>query len=297
MSTPVEHPSQEPNPSSVVVAVQRAEALDIFPMAATRIVRIANDPRSSLDDLERAVGTDPALAAQVLKIANSGYFAASRTIGSLRDALAMIGFSHTRDLAVALSMAALGKAERPHHRLEWLHALRVGVATMRLAERVGHRAPGEMLVVGLLHDLGKLVLLSFDEEGYVGLIEAGPIDDLSRREIETYGFDHAELGAVCADRWGLPDAIVRAIRDHHHPDLTPGPHGSVPSPETAMLALGNRIAHLSQIYRGNLAEDIVGHVEADAIARGLLDALYVDSGFVSELVAQLDERVSELQLG
>lgn len=297
MSTPVEHPSQEPSPSSVMLAVQRAEALDIFPMAATRIVRIANDPRSSLDDLERAVGTDPALAAQVLKIANSGYFAASRTVASLRDALSMIGFDHTRDLAVALSMAALGKVERPHHRLEWLHALRVGVATMRLAERTGHRSPGELLVIGLLHDLGKLVLLSFDEPGYVQILEGGPMDHLSSREIDAYGFDHAELGSVCVDRWGLPDAVVGAIRHHHHPRLLHDPPGTHAPAEASILALGDRIAYLSAAHRGSLPEELVETVDADPAARPLLDALYIDSGFVAELVAQLDERVSELQLG
>ncbi len=196
--------------------LQRADGVGMFPAMAAQIEQIASDPKASAADLARAIEKDPILAARLLKLSNAPGFAARRTVTTLKDAIALLGFRTTRDLAIAMCIG--GKAERasPEARAVWKHSLRVGAANRLLARHVRRCNPSQALIAGILHDVGALVMCQLDrryarmsakfEDGSPELMEA---------EKALYGVDHAALGAGLMLKWQLPEEFVDVAAQHH----------------------------------------------------------------------------------
>ncbi len=202
-------------PQSIAEAVLAAERLEAFPRAAARILKVVENPNSSILDLERAVADDPSVSARLVKTANSPYFGMSRTIGNLRDALMMLGFRATHRLAI--TMATVGRAPGPFGPTLWMDALATGAACRAVCRAIGGRVDeDEAQLAGLLHDIGILVLLRVDPAGENRLLkEQWASGDLLAAERARYGFDHAELGAACLERWQFPVTLARAVATHH----------------------------------------------------------------------------------
>ena len=203
-------------------AVSRAENLCIFPKSALKIRTVVTSAETSFGDLERAVAIDPTLAAQVLKIANSPFFGLSRQIKDLKQALVLIGYEATRDLALALALLSLAKRDDGSTSYLWQHSLGTGLSARMLAEAGRPELAGEAFVAGLLHDLGKLVgRLLHDSDGEAAgdypLVERSTRES-TQRERDYCGFTHAELGAACLESWSLGKLTCNAIRHHHDPN-------------------------------------------------------------------------------
>lgn len=277
--------------------MDRADELGVFPAVATRVMRIADSPTSSILDLEAAVSSDPTLSGQVLKVANSGFFGLKRQVSSVQDALLILGFDSTRDLAVAVSLASLGRSAKRGRRALWQHSLRTSVVAQQVAERIPNLRARDVFVVGLMHDLGKLILLELDEERYAPLL---PLSDaeLLQGEREAFGFDHAALGAACLERWSLPDRMVHAVRGHHDvPFEGRGLGREEGALEAAAVGTANALVHVFEEVKGDQGKIEAALREARPAVRWL-DALGLSQG-VGELAAQLaevDAHVASLQL-
>ena len=200
-------------------AVSTAEKLTIFPKSAIKIRTVVSQPDSSFNDLEQAVSTDPALSAQVLKIANSPYFGVSRKVGQLRQALVLIGYEATRDLALALALLSMSKRQGGAAANLWTHCLGTAVMARLLCDACEPDLAGEAFVAGLLHDIGKPIacLVQEDDAGqeWVPRSTVSSLEDERKRQ----GFDHAELGAACLEQWNLAESTCAAIRHHHCPTI------------------------------------------------------------------------------
>ncbi len=222
-------------------ALGRAEDINLFPRSALKIRTVVTSPRTSFEDLERAVSIDPALSAQVLKVANSPYFGVSRQIRDLRQALVLIGYEATRDLALALALLTLAQQESGPSSALYDHSLSAALCARLLADKACPQLAGEAFVAGLLHDLGKLIgrLVHESADEYPWAVQS---DEASLAlEQQACGFTHAELGAACLERWNLGESTCLAIRNHHRPMADP-----VES-EAGILArvvhLANEVAH------------------------------------------------------
>jgi putative nucleotidyltransferase with HDIG domain len=199
------------------------DALPPLPQVALRVIQVAQDPRSSAADLAVAVSSDPALAARILRAANSPLFRANREITSVQEALVRLGFVQARNIAVssAITAAYAPDARNALFRIEdfWRHSLAVALKTSELA---GRRQGGDVpsaFTAGLLHDIGRLALFyadpaAVDQAVAHALAEDIPLDAL---EGDALGVTHDDVGGRLAARWGLPPATVAAIADHHRP--------------------------------------------------------------------------------
>jgi HD-like signal output (HDOD) protein len=209
----------------------RADDLGVFPPAAVRILRVVDDPRTNLVDLEKAVSLDPVLTAQVLKVANSAYFGLARTVGSLRQALFVLGFRTVRSMALSLAAMTMGATEGPWRRRVWRRSIRTCHAMRHLGTHVDWDDYSEPFAVGLLHKMGMLLLLILEEKPYVDMLErqrwGSP--ELLEAEAHFFGFDHIHLGAACLERWNLPEEVCRAVRHQEDPD-------TLSNPDTRLLA-------------------------------------------------------------
>jgi len=199
--------------------LDRVDRLGVFPAAAAEILELSRRPDATLEQLERAVEMDGALAGRILKVANSPLYARATRIGTLRRALQMLGFTGTRDIAIALALGSVGR----HHSVEgevlWRHGLSTGW-TCRVFARYARGIAGDaMFVAGLLHDLGLQILLALEPESLVELARTYGTESESylHAELHHFGFDHATLASECLRRWKLPLDAVELVEKHHLP--------------------------------------------------------------------------------
>ena len=174
---------------------------------------------TTLAGLVELVQRDAALVAKVLKVANSGYFGAPRSITDLQAAVHLVGIELL--LALALTSHLLQCLPLPGVQLDklWMHGLAVSTLARFIArdEGANHAETEVAGVAGLLHDIGGLLLLANFPADYQQLLRQSGGDELELLELEQarFGVRHPELGALLLDLWGLPDAVVGAVEMHH----------------------------------------------------------------------------------
>ena len=190
------------------------------PVILTRIIEMTDDPRTPVEKVAEVLAAEPAVAARVLKLSNSAFFGRSREIASLREAVVMLGFSTIRSLVVATAAHGLyfhsEKARNVRYQL-WDHSLATAVCCRLLAYRSRQVSPEESYISGLLHDIGKLVLLERWPDQYVHLLQTAKKEQTGTMDMEnrTFGFSHALLGAALMDCWLFPERLSQAIALHH----------------------------------------------------------------------------------
>jgi HD-like signal output (HDOD) protein len=204
--------------------VHELEDLVSFPPAAARIIELADDPESVASDLAEALSTDPALAARVLRVANSAYYSLGAPVDSIDRAVSVLGRRRVRDLVVGVS-AVYAFENCPIDgavlREFWSHSVCCGVLAAEIA-RVGRpRLTESAFCAGLLHDLGELVLRMRAPDAARRVLQdvAASNGSLTIAEAEqsVLGYSHMEVGEALAHQWRLPRSLAESLAYHHRP--------------------------------------------------------------------------------
>jgi HD-like signal output (HDOD) protein len=195
-----------------------------FPAAAARAMALTNDPRAKVEDVARAIGNDPVLAAQVLRLSRSAMFLTRGTPQTLMDAIRTVGLATVHQLLVAASTRSLHPiaADDPTGRALWHHAIATALAADELAQLAGKPRGGEAFMAGLLHDIGKLILFFSDKAAFATLKH---FDD--PREEQLFGSTHAVVGGALVFRWQLGTNLAEAIVEHHARPVASGLAGEI----------------------------------------------------------------------
>jgi len=183
------------------------------------------DPKTGAADVGHLVAQDPPLAAKVLKIANSAYYGLAQRTVSTEQACAVLGLRVLRNVvtqaAVMTRYEHLGDRGLDLDAL-WRHSQFVAQISYHLARAA--RAPlgltpEELQACGLLHDLGKVVLLESLGDEYASVLDLSRTQGLPVHVAEKrmLGFDHTDVGSLVAVQWGLPSAVADVIQHHHGP--------------------------------------------------------------------------------
>jgi len=203
--------------------LKRIQTLPPLPTSAIRVIALTKNPDTSVKELENVIGQDPALAAGMLRQANSAYYGYARRISSLQEAIVVLGFQATQGLAMAAAVAPLLKIQLVGYDIEqdglWKHSMLTAMAARTLCKRMGLPYGDIAFTAGLLHDIGKLVISIYVQEVGAYLLEKVAIAKLSYVELEekVIGFNHATVGGFLAKGWNLPEDLVAAISYHHTP--------------------------------------------------------------------------------
>jgi len=212
--------------------------------AVAEVLSLTASSTSSATDVARAIECDPALAARVLRVANSGYFALPSTISSLPHGVALLGLNLVRSLVLGAAVSQALRPPKPVPGLSfeayWHHSVAVASASRSICKTTISRDPEEAFVGGLLHDIGSLVLAYSVPDRYAQVLKEGifggrPLMTIERKIL---GVDHAEVGARVAAHWGLPDLLVQIIRHHHEPR-----NGGLHGPLSAVVHVADCVAH------------------------------------------------------
>ena len=203
--------------------VRQVRDLPALPDTVVRVMHLTDDPKSGIADVAKALVSDQALAARVLKLANSAFYGSSRRISTVSDAVVILGMRTTRNLVMAtgcqemLGHEVAGYALPPGALLR--HSLACASAAQALAKRTQYRGTEEAFVAGLLHDLGKVVMNTYLRDQFLQVLIRAASGEMTYSEAEqaVFSFDHAEAGAHLLERWNLPASLVTAVRYHHAP--------------------------------------------------------------------------------
>lgn len=204
--------------------VSSAKDLPSLPVVVAKLASLLRDEGASSADFEKVVRPDPALTANLLRVANSPYFGARRQITSVRQAITYLGVERVFELAAGSAFRKVLPSRIPGYDVEstafFAHCIAVATLAERLATASHLKLPDMTFTAGLLHDIGKLAIGTFLLERAPLLVEALADQKLTFVDAERslIGTDHNEVGTLVAEKWDLPLAVHRVVRWHHAPD-------------------------------------------------------------------------------
>jgi diguanylate cyclase (GGDEF)-like protein len=194
--------------------------LPTLPTVAMRLVEISRDPETEIRDVIEVIKSDPALAAKIVKAANSSYFGIKSEIRAIDRAVPILGTTVSTSLALSFSLndASLNRGPLAEYfRRYWKQSIVQAAAAEALALRTAPPLANEFFLCGLLQDIGRLAMLKTIPQEYRPVLEDAdantvPVVDV---EIARLGFDHVEIGAKLMEHWKLPEALVESVQRHH----------------------------------------------------------------------------------
>ncbi len=205
----------------------KIDEIPTLPAVVPKLLSLMEDDMTSGADIAAALSQDPALTSKLLKVSNSAYYGFSQKIVSLDKAVPLLGFNMVKSLALSIgvirSLPEGGKS--PHFSQEglWIHSLAVATAIQELGKKIKQGGSREHLfIVGLLHDIGKVVLDLFFRDLFHKALEMAydkGMAELHVAERRTIGFDHGDVGAMLLTRWRFPPMICDPIAVHHHEEM------------------------------------------------------------------------------
>jgi HD-like signal output (HDOD) protein len=236
-----------PQPDISVKAARIVEItgdLPPMPHIAAEVISKLSEPDSTARDIHNLMQKDQALAARVLKVANSPYYGASRSISTLRDALMFMGFDAIRSLIMTAVLKGMFSSVSLTEKLIWEHTVGAGLAAKMIGEAVRFQRKDEAYLAGLMHDVGKAALLLRSPAVMRDIIQEVYNDgaDFFEVELRTLGFTHTDVGQMIADKWRFSLDIEDAIANHHQP----GQARSAPE-LTHIVSMANSICHKLEV--------------------------------------------------
>ena len=257
--------------------VENVLQLISLPEVYLRLQQVIDDPNHTRDQVAEILAYDPSLSARVLRIANSSYYGFPREIESVASAVGIIGELDLRNLVLATSVAgSMNTLSYSGVNIDdfWLHSLRCGITARLIAKTVGGFNPETLFLAGILHDLGILVIYQHDPTLAAAISrqidEQHQLRDQAEREV--LGFDHAEVGALLLEAWGLSAELAELVGCHHQYQLAQGNKTA-----TLMLALANQMAQLGTVPDIDSEPRLAAMVEQLEISPDTFNGIIQDS--------------------
>ena len=201
------------------------DSLPQFPENVLHVQKLINDPDSDMPSIARQISMDPALTADLLKIVNSAQYMLSKKVDSISDAVKMIGIKGIKNLLYSYGTQKVLGDDTAEKKKLWEHSYRTAFYAFNLVKNFKNDSSllDDVYVGGMLHDMGKIIFSNVHPDllnrikGFCSdkNLPASTFEDLSA------GMNHAELGALIAEKWNFPDKLVAAIRFHHDPESAP----------------------------------------------------------------------------
>lgn len=228
--------------------IAQAKDLPLVSPAALRLVSLLDDADVSNTDIIQLLRQDSVLTAKMLRACNSPSFGFEEPVGSVDQAVLILGHQEVLHLVLSLTFGASMSVPMQGYAVEaqelWRHALTTAAAAEVLVSGgFGHDTESSVaFTAGLLHDFGKLVIAPFlTAEKQAAIRRLIEEEGRSRVEAEAQilGADHCATGAGLLASWRVPEGIIEAVANHHHPPLEPQPRLS------AIVHVANCMAHLA----------------------------------------------------
>lgn len=202
---------------------QQPQALPAVPKIVHELIDSFNNQDVSIDEIARKLAADPVLSARLLRLANSAYYHVSRTIGTVPESIAMLGFVTVRTLVISSGLTG-GYKSMPGLDLNqfWRYSMHAAAVSGWVAQQVRVNRD-QAFTVGLMHAIGELVMHAGMPAAMLQLDQqSSPMeDDRLALEERTFGYHFATVGSELARQWRFPLSFVEAIRQFPAPLAQP----------------------------------------------------------------------------
>jgi putative nucleotidyltransferase with HDIG domain len=231
-----------------------------LPAVIVRIGKIIDDPQGRVRDLSEVISQDPAISAKLLKVVNSAFFGLRQKVNSIQRAITMLGFRAVKQLAMTTAVISSFSEEESHsHEGFWVHCAAVATGARMYGKSI--RLPQDdceqLFSVGLLHDIGKLVIERYFPEPFKRMqaILAEKGCSVLEAEGEVLGLTHSTVGRIVLEKWGYDSAFYNVVAYHHALDVAPRFVSPTELRNAAVVALADTVAKRGKIgFSGDTAE-------------------------------------------
>jgi putative nucleotidyltransferase with HDIG domain len=257
------------------------------PQVLNKLLLVIDDPLVDIHEIANIVKQDQSFTLQLLKLANSAYFAPTN-IKTVNDAVMLLGFNTVKQLAIQAGIIQqLGiNCNKPAHMLTklWKHSVAVAVAAKAIAKFMKREDDTVFFTAGILHDVGLMLEYRFFKKEFYEIIERSQAVDcqLTDLEKELLGVDHTEISCMLLDHWQLPEELKGPIAHHHAPQAA--------RENEKMSAAILRLADVIAIQDG--LNGPYGH--ADAIAPESLRVLNINKEDLEVLVTTYQHDIRDV---
>jgi len=263
-----------------------AVKLASLPLVVSQALDALKNPNVSFSYVAEIIGKDTALSAKLLKLVNSALYGFPEPVDTISRAVTVVGANRLTNLALGVSLISIFDTipkEVLDMRSFWLHSLACGVLARLLAVNAGHPNEERCFVAGLLHDIGRLVMLKNHPSHVAQTMAMSRSEDRPLYEVERdlWSFDHAMLGGRLLASWKFPGALERAVGEHHQPGLR-NIH-----PDAALV-------HLADIMAHTLAMGQSGASLAPALSPAVWEHLNIQQSALGFAAAQAERQLDDI---
>ncbi len=211
-----------PATKNLTWVLAQVEELPTLPQVATRLLALMDAPGTSVKQLQDVIARDPALATKVLRLVNSSYYGMPSRIADIQQSVVILGFKVLRSVVLSTSVFSTfkgraGTSGKFDRTVFWHHSIGTACIYRYLATKLGEEDPETAFSIGLLHDIGKLIMDEFVPEEMTAIVTEAETRKMSFYDAErtVLATDHAQVGAWLLEKWKLPQRIVDGVRQHH----------------------------------------------------------------------------------
>lgn len=247
-------------------------SIPTIPTVLTEITAIFESPDGSAKDAAQVIEKDPAIATRALRLVNSSFYGLKNPVSNINLACSILGLQVIKNLVVqATVLQTFGTEQRDGFDADWLwdHSFKTAIACRLLAEQTAiaeNFSKEDAYTCGLIHDIGKLILLDSQNERFVEALQLSRDADipLAKAEGEVFGFNHAHVGGLLANRWKLAPTVQAAVMYHHSPATNPEDWA-----RGFLVKAANSYAHMAASGEGGWIGDVLDEDSREAL--GLSD--------------------------
>ena len=205
--------------------VRDVDSLPHIPETIMSVIRLTEEPKSTVSQIATHISTDPTLTADLLKLVNSAHYMLPKRVNNILKAVKIVGMKGLRNLLYTYGAQQVLGEKYAEMKDLWARSYKVAYYAFLLARSFKPRADilDDVYVAGILSDLGQIIVTYLHPDAMDQMSRFCREKDIPARILErfSFGLNHADIGALIARKWNFPEQLVQGIKHHHDPLVTP----------------------------------------------------------------------------
>jgi putative nucleotidyltransferase with HDIG domain len=277
--------------------IGKGQDLPSLPEIYLRVSQQLEDETSTVQQIGDTVQHDPAITTRVLKMVNSAYYGLPNQVASVAQAVSLLGRERLKHILIgSVLRGVFSGQDDPAFSMQefWQHSIKTAIIARQIAGQVGEiREPETMFTAGLLHDIGKLLLINKFPERMLAAEEhmiQKRVDILSA-ELAQIGVTHTAVGEALMEHWGLPQLLIDCARNHHE-IVHDGPNRTA----THLIYLANQLSQYVPPLDESETLDILNDIENWDMGYTSLDTIASACQHADDMVFEVMESLGMVTL-
>jgi putative nucleotidyltransferase with HDIG domain len=202
--------------------LENIKDLPTLPSVYLKVNKLLQDNKASIENVAHIIEIDPAMSSRILHLVNSAFYGLRAKSNSIAHAVMILGFNAVKNAVVSVAvldtLSFKDKFQNFNITEFWRHSVSVAVLSKQLAEKSRLVPPDDAFMSGLLHDIGKTIMIKYFKEDFSKVWQRMQETkcSFSDAEADVAAIDHVQIGAYLTRKWQLPEHIIQAVAGHHY---------------------------------------------------------------------------------